>query len=144
MSSPFLNDRIRFQWRLICIGFCSVFATTATASDIWVIIDRQHPVTGTYDRLIELDAPDRIKAEFAADLPPDPTRSAAIVQQRLKQDGGKLQQRLAGAYQGVVDAWRLGITKIPAVVIDRRYVIYGEIDVNQAVSHIEAYRRRQP
>jgi integrating conjugative element protein (TIGR03757 family) len=145
MSAQAINDQTCHQWRLLCIGLCTVFFTvTAAAADIWVITDREHPVMGPRSRVIELDVPDRIKAELATDLPSDPKQAAAIVQQRLKQDGGKLQQRLAGAYQGVADAWALGVTQIPAVVIDRRYVIYGETDVGRAVSRIEAYRRKQP
>jgi integrating conjugative element protein (TIGR03757 family) len=145
MSAQLINDQTARRWKRVCIDLCTMFFTvTAAAADIWVITDRAHPVMGPWSRLIELDAPDRIKSELAADLPSDPKQAAAIVQQRLKQDGGKLQQRLAGAYQGVADAWALGVTQIPAVVIDRRYVIYGETDVGQAVSRIETYRRNQP
>ena len=42
-------------------------AANAWATDVWVVTDRQHPVIaapGT--RVIELDAPDRIKTELAA------------------------------------------------------------------------------
>ena len=38
----------------------------------------------------------------------------------------------------------LGIAKIPAVVVDRRYVVYGEPDVSRAVARINAYRSTQP
>jgi integrating conjugative element protein (TIGR03757 family) len=48
------------------------------------------------------------------------------------------------AYQGVVDAWSLGIITIPAVVVDQRYVVYGEPDVAKAVVLIEAHLRTQP
>jgi len=34
--------------------------------------------------------------------------------------------------------------KIPAVVVDRRYVVYGEPDVPRAVARIDAYRSTQP
>lgn len=60
-------------------------------------------------------------------------------------DGGEaLQRRIGHAYQGVADAWGLGIAKIPAVVVDRRYVVYGEPDVPRAVARINAYRSTQP
>ena len=41
-------------------------------------------------------------------------------------------------------AWSLGIAKIPAVVVDRRYVVYGEANVARALARIEEYRRAQP
>lgn len=66
------------------------------------------------------------------------------MQQRLKDGGNALQARLGMAYQGVVDAWSLGVTTIPAVIVDRLYVVYGEPDVAKAVALIEAHRRAQP
>ncbi|HGE6810387.1 TPA: TIGR03757 family integrating conjugative element protein [Pseudomonas aeruginosa] len=117
----------------------------ASATDIIVITDSQHPTQsppGT--RVIELDAAQRIEAELAANLPNDPARSTAIVQQRLKEGGSALQQRLGSAYQGIVDAWSLGITTIPAVVVDQRYVVYGEPDVSKALARVAEYREAQP
>jgi len=39
-------------------------------------------------------------------------------------------------------AW--GIAAIPAVVVDRRYVVYGEPDVARAVARIDAHRSARP
>lgn len=117
----------------------------AQADDIVVVTDSQHLVHVTSDvRLIELDQPARIKAELGAHLPADPVRGSALVQQRLKDVGNALQARLGTAYQGMVDAWSLGVTTIPAVIVDRRYVVYGEPDVAKAVALIEAHRKTQP
>jgi len=95
-------------------------------------------------RVIELDAPARIETALNAQLPTDPVRAIAIVQQRLRDGGTELQRRLRLAYQGVADAWSLRVVKIPAVVVDQRYVVYGDSDVNRALARIEAYRRTQP
>lgn len=131
--------------RPLAIALIAVlFACTATAADVWVITDRQHPIQGTPDRLIELDAPVRIEAELSAELPRDNHQAAELVQHRLKEGGALLQQRLAVAYQGVADAWSLGITTIPAIVVDQRYVIYGDTNLDQALSRVEQYRKEQP
>ena len=122
----------------------ALYASAASAMDIWVITDRQHPVQGTPDRLIELDAPARIEAELSTDLPSDVQQASLLVQQRLKHGGPALEQRLARTYQDVTDAWSLGITTLPAIVMDQRYVVYGEPDVAKAIARIEAYRRTQP
>ena len=128
-----------------CLALAIVLcASAASAMDIWVITDRQHPVQGTPDRLIELDVPARIEAELSTDLPSDAQQASLLVQQRLKHGGPALQQRLARAYQDVTDAWSLGITTLPAIVVDQRYVVYGEPDVAKAIARIEAYRRTQP
>jgi len=95
-------------------------------------------------RVIELDLPERIESELSAGLPNDPRRAVALVQQRLRDGGQALQRRLASAYQGVTEAWGLGLAKVPAVVVDRRYVVYGESDVAHAVARIQAYRSTQP
>ncbi|UYT22252.1 integrating conjugative element protein [Pseudomonas paraeruginosa] len=85
-----------------------------------------------------------LEADLAANLPSDPERASTIVQQRLKQGGTDLQRRIGTAYQGIADAWSLGVTKVPAIVADRRYVVYGETDVARAVARIDQYRRTQP
>lgn len=128
-----------------CLALAIVLcASAASAMDVWVITDRQHPVQGTPDRLIELDAPARIEAELSTDLPSDVQQASLLVQQRLKHGGPALEQRLARTYQDVTDAWSLGITSLPAIVVDQRYVVYGEPGVAKAIARIEAYRRTQP
>ena len=66
------------------------------------------------------------------------------MQQRLRDGGQALQRRIGNAYQSVADAWGLGIAKVPSVVVDRRYVVYGEPDVARALARIEAHRKTQP
>lgn len=127
------------------IGLCALlFGPALFAADIIVVTDSQHPVQVPIGvRLIELDQPARIKTELSAHLPTDPMRGAALVKRSLKDGGKALQTRIGTAYQGVVDAWSLGIITIPAVVVDHRYVVYGEPDVAKAVALIEAHRGLQ-
>ncbi|MER2906804.1 TIGR03757 family integrating conjugative element protein [Morganella morganii] len=123
----------------------ALLSPLAQAADVVVVTDTRHPVQNLGNtRLIELDSPSRIEAELAASLPQDPARAAVIVQQRLREGGTALQQRINEAYQDVVDAWSLGITTLPAVIVDQRYVVYGEPDVAKAVARINTYRRAQP
>ena len=123
----------------------AVFSPATFAADVVVVTDSRHPVqTMGGERLIELGETPRIEAELSANLPADPERAAAIVRQRLKQGGTDLQRRIGTAYQGVTDAWSLDVTTIPAVVVDQRFVVYGEPDVARAVARIEQHRRTQP
>ncbi|VFR23902.1 FIG01211007: hypothetical protein [plant metagenome] len=122
-----------------------LFGPVANATDIIVVTDSHHPIESPDGvRVIELDAAQRIEAELAANLPNDPVRSTAMVQRRLKEGGTALQQRLGNAYQGVVDAWSLGVTTIPAVVVDQRYVVYGEPDIAKALARVTEYREARP
>lgn len=137
--------RQRRPWRCSAITLCALMTASAMAADVRVFTDRQHPIEAAAGvRVVELDAPSRIQSELAAGLPADPMQATAIVQQRLKDGGAALQRRLADAYKGVTDAWALGVTKIPAVVVDQRYVVYGERDVARALARIEEYRRTEP
>ncbi|CAJ5352039.1 integrating conjugative element protein, PFL_4709 family [Burkholderia pseudomallei] len=81
---------------------------------------------------------------LSKDLPVDPNQAIGIVQQRLKANQGVLDQQLTAAWQAVIDAWNLGVSTIPAVVIDRRYVVYGDPDVTHALARIQAYRKAHP
>ncbi|HCG39388.1 MAG TPA: TIGR03757 family integrating conjugative element protein [Pseudomonas sp.] len=129
-----------------CVLAATVAAMThAAAADIRVFTDRHHAVEAPAGvHVVELDAPARIEAELAANLSTDPAQASAIVRQRLQDGGTPLQRRLADAYQGVTDAWSLGIARISAVVVDRRYVVYGETNVARALARIKEYRRAQP
>ncbi|ASW45308.1 MULTISPECIES: TIGR03757 family integrating conjugative element protein [Xanthomonas] len=121
------------------------FSPATLATDVLVITDSRHPVRTMGDELlIELDEAPRIEAELSAALPADPDQATAIARRRLNQGGADLQHRIASAYQSLTDAWSLGITSIPAVVVDRRYVVYGEPDVARAIARIEQHRRTQP
>ena len=123
----------------------AVFSPATFAADVVVVTDSGHPVkTMGGERLIELDEAHRIEVELSAELPTDPEQATAIVKRRLSSGGVNLQHRIASAYQGVTDAWSLGITSVPAVVVDKRYVVYGEPDVARAVVRIKQHRRTQP
>lgn len=121
-----------------------VAAVVPAHASTWVITDSHHPVQGNPDRLILLDAAEQLEAELSTDLPTDPQQAAALAQQRLESSGASLQKRLADAYQGITDAWSLGIVKIPAIVIDQRHVIYGEHDIEAAQAKVRQFLRGQP
>ncbi len=147
---PAFFPRFARGWRALGLAAAlpaslAAFSPATFATDVVVVTDSRHPVrTMGGERLIELDEAPRIEAELSAALPADPEQATALAKRRLNQGGTDLQRRIASAYQGVTDAWSLGITTIPAVVVDRRYVVYGESNVARAVARIEQHRRTQP
>lgn len=147
---PASHSRFAPGWRTLGLAVAlpaslSVFSPAAFAADVLVITDSRHPVkTMGGERLIQLDEAARMEEGLSAGLPADPARAEALVRQRLKGDKQDLQQRMRRAYQGVADAWSLGVTTLPAVVVDQRYVVYGEPDVARAVARINAYRSANP
>ena len=104
--------------------------TTITQAQSWVITDQAHPITSPGPaRIILLDQQQHLESELSRALPSDPHQAAATP----PPSGKRLQTDLAKAQQDLTDAWSLGITQIPAVVVDRRYVVYGEPDVAKAL-----------
>ena len=120
----------------------TLMLSVATAAEIKVFTSRTIPISAPANvAVVYLDDAGTIEARLSADLPSSQDSAEAIARQRLQDGGQALQHELASAWQGVADAWSLGITTLPAVVVDRRYVVYGEPDVDKAVARIEAYRR---
>lgn len=127
---------------VLCLA---LLAPVAVAVDVLVVTDSRRPVQAPAGvRVIELDQPAHIEAELTARLPADPAQAEALVRQRLLDGGADLQRRIGQAYQGGAYAWGLGVVKIPAVVVYRRYVVYGEPDVTRAVARIDTYRSARP
>lgn len=107
-----------------------------------VATDADHPVTApVHMQIILVDRPATLEASLSADLPPDPGEAQALLQQRINP---QLAAQISQAHQDVANAWSLGVTKIPAVVVDQRFVIYGEPDVQKALDRIAEFRERQP
>jgi integrating conjugative element protein (TIGR03757 family) len=122
-----------------------VGTVTAARAEAWAVTDSAHPLSVPPGvRLIQLDAGERLEVQLSARLSTDPAQAAIAFRQRLQGPAGvRLGQELAAAQQGLVEAWSVGVQKLPAVVVDRRYVVYGETDVSQALARIDAYRQRE-
>lgn len=87
--------------------------------------------------VIELDAPARLDGLISQDLPADSEHAEQVLRSRMS--GPEWQatlKRYGETYTGVARAWMLGIEKVPAVVLDGRYVVYGEPDVRVALEEI--------
>lgn len=126
----------------VVLSLAILFTPTLTYAQTWVITDQAHPITDPGPaRIILLDQQQQLEAELSRALPTDPHQAATITQSRLNTPSGKrLQTDLAKAQQDLTDAWSLGINKIPAVVVDNRYVVYGEPDVEKALALINNAR----
>jgi integrating conjugative element protein (TIGR03757 family) len=128
--------------RFLPLLFLAAFGLPA-AAEVLAVTDSRHLLrTLPGARVVELDSPARIEAALSANLPADPGQALSLARRRVTDRD--LQGRLRRAYQGVIEARNLKLIKIPAVVVDRRYVVYGEADVARAVARIAQYRRTRP
>ena len=114
----------------------------AGAGDVVVFTLSSMPLRATGGAVVHvLDARDGHAATFGADLPDEPERALAEARRRMATPAGRAAlARIAEAAAGNVLAGRLGIEKLPAVVVDGRYVVYGVRDVARAVERVEAWR----
>lgn len=139
MGDALLNNiHLRCQHLLLVL----LMLPAAALAEALVYTDKAHTVSAAIDaRVVLLDRQHHLETDLSRDLPPDPQLAAAIIHGRLSSPSGKrLQSDLTKAQQDITDAWSLGIEKIPAVVVDRRYVVYGEPDVAKALELINRAR----
>lgn len=127
------------------VFIASCLSANASEDSVLIFTDRLHPVSASGNAtVIELDAPQRIESRLSAQLPGNAGQAAALVRQRLHSGGRALDEQFERAYQGVVDAWQLGVYRLPAVVVGRRWVVYGDPDVAHALVRIAAWQVAHP
>lgn len=131
--------------RLSALILACSFVPFLTQAETWVITDNQHPMSHVPDdaRLIRLDEPERLEEKLTALLPKSPDLAQQVFDQRMAANK-QLADEMSQAFQGVADAWSLGVSKVPAVVVDRQWAVYGTADVHQALVLIDEYRNALP
>ncbi|MDU8600639.1 TIGR03757 family integrating conjugative element protein [Pseudomonas syringae] len=138
-SSPYrFSCKNRMTFLILIAAIQVPFANAET----WIVTDRNHTVQAPARvRVILLDESERLEAKLSEGLPANQQQAVAIMQQRLKSnDAQRLQRDLALAQQDLVDAWSMGVTKVPAVVVDRKFVVYGETNATVAENRIAQWR----
>jgi integrating conjugative element protein (TIGR03757 family) len=117
---------------------------SAIAADVHVYTDSAHPVVAAaHVPVIYLDEPKRIQAELSRGLPKDQETASQIVRQRLAGQRALFSRRMSTAYRGVLEAWALGVLKVPAIVVDGQFAVYGDANVAHALTLIEQFRRQR-
>ncbi|VXD06799.1 Integrating conjugative element protein [Enterobacterales bacterium 8AC] len=127
---------------LLAIGCAAVSVQAATV----VYTDSKHPPTGlgAGHQVVYLDAPEKVQREVFGELSADPRQAEQQAKAVLQApDWQQKEQRISQAYQGVIQAYGLGLKKYPAVVFDERYVIYGTADVALAEAKLAEHKGAQ-
>lgn len=84
-------------------------------------------------RVYLLDALEVLDRELSAGLPASEREAQALVRRRLQSMGtAKLADRTRLGAEGIVQAARYGVDRVPAIVINGQYVIYGVTDIDAA------------
>ncbi|EQC00452.1 TIGR03757 family integrating conjugative element protein [Photorhabdus temperata] len=121
---------IRVFWTLLPLLMpVSVFASTV------IYTDTSHPPRNADQRVrvVYLDGAEQLQAQLFGQLSADPQQAVKQARQILQSPSWHQQgQHIRQAYQGLLNAWTLGLKKFPAVVFDDGSVVYGTTDVRQA------------
>lgn len=124
--------------RTILLVLSVLSASIAGAAEVLVFTDSDHPVKNTGDaRVVYLDQAEKVEKEMSAGLPGNIDEAEVVLKERLASpDGARMIEGLTEASKDLMLAWQMGVNKVPAVVIDRQFVVYGQPDVAQAVSRM--------
>ena len=126
---------------IVKLALCLLASASASAqsalhvevfSDVAISPDNLPGATITYYNLNE---PELVKARYLPTLPPDITRAESVFRSFLHSPkGAEFKTDMRRAYRGHQQMVRYQLEKIPAIVFeDGRYVIYGILDVHEAM-----------
>ncbi|MFL9676064.1 TIGR03757 family integrating conjugative element protein [Pseudomonas marginalis] len=127
---------------LILISLAALVVSQTSSAVPWVITDSAHPIEATNEiRLILIDQLSALEDELSSGLPSSSAAAEAMFGERMT---AQMSAKIENAHQDIVDTWSVGVTKIPAVVADGKYVIYGDSNVEHALTKIQLYREAHP
>jgi integrating conjugative element protein (TIGR03757 family) len=120
---------------MLCLAQPAMAQTITAYTDSQTRLHNVPPATTIY----ELDAGLHIEDAMSVDLPPNTREAEQILRARMQSvEWRAMEAKLTRSAEGLAKAKALGVTKIPAVVVDDRYVVYGVTDVTQALQMIQA------
>ncbi|EBL8291855.1 TIGR03757 family integrating conjugative element protein [Salmonella enterica] len=124
-----------------------LFSTAPVALARTVIYTTEHyPVANPEPGVLvqTLENVQMLEQSLFPSLSSDPALAQQQIKQRMqKSDWQEQEARLTSAYQVLTDAYTLGIEKVPAVVFDGRYVVYGTTDIRLAEKKLNEWREQQ-
>jgi len=84
----------------------------------------------------------RFESRLSRNLPVDPRQAERIVLKRLQQRDAGSRRQLQHAATGLARASQYGVDRLPAIVFDGRWVVYGVTDLATARSHLHSWQVR--
>jgi len=136
-------------WLIAAAALLPLLAVkSASASEVWVFTAEGSPPLRSIELadqhfVLRMNDPTLKSLDF-----PNPGSDAAAKRMALAQIQSPLGQRLIARIrtnnEARITAWMIGIQRVPAVLVDREYVVYGGDDVRSAVESIRRYRQHEP
>lgn len=124
--------------------FASANEDSHTPQTVWVFTTEQLPTLRHLDLASEVFVLDDIEPTLSAlsfRFPGSEEKARARANTLLNSSSGlHLLDELKSNSNAVAMAWQSGIAKLPAVLVDRMYVVYGEYDIGRALQRVAHYR----
>ena len=86
---------------------------------------------------------ERFESGLSEDLPTDPKAAKAEALRRVQQLDDARMVQAENAAVGLAKAVQYGVDRYPAIVFDRRSVVYGVTDLVEALDLYDAWQREQ-
>ena len=125
-----------------------LFIATVSAAEtgrVWVFTTEQLPPlkhTHLAEHVFVLDDIEKPLASLSFDYPGSEAQARQRASALLNSPKGQaLLADIKRNTKAVAVAWQSGIAKLPAVLVDEQFVVYGEYDVRTAIGRVEAHRR---
>jgi len=124
------------------IGIATLIVSQASNAMPLAFTDATHTFNSTNEvRLILIDQLSELEEQLSIGLPSSPDAAQVAFNHRLS---SQMSAKIDNAHQDVVDAWSIGVAKVPAVVVDAKYVVYGDLNIERALLKIRQYRKARP
>jgi len=129
-------------------GLAAERPATPQRIDVFVAPHQVERITGqaalerTWPRVrlevYDLGAPQRLEERLGAGLPSDPAAAQRLLEQRLQ--AADLEVQVLAAFGGLLQAARLGLDRLPAVVFEETAIVYGVTDLSEAAKQYARWR----
>ncbi|MCB1674823.1 MAG: TIGR03757 family integrating conjugative element protein [Halioglobus sp.] len=134
----------RLALGVACLHLTLAVPALAAPAAVWVFTTAQLPPLQRLELATQVWVLDAIEAPLHALSFPFPGSEEAARRQAVAvinaPRGQAMLAQLRRHAQAVALAWQSGIEKLPAVLVDQRYVVYGEYDVQAALARVARFR----
>lgn len=130
------------RWLLLLLSLAAVVDAAPANDPIEIFITSATEVSGlkrlrdqlpnAQIKVHRIDGIEQIKAILNHDIPGQTKAAKRLALRRLKTFGKREQQQLQQAARALLRAQKLGVERYPAIVFDRRFVVYGVTDLTRA------------
>ncbi|WP_422452174.1 TIGR03757 family integrating conjugative element protein [Endozoicomonas sp. ALC066] len=132
--------------RLLAIPLLLTASMSWANVSIEVFTNDRFPVSNSDHKITYYNLDDRQRAQMRLpkNLPADLAKAKQVASQYMQTaDFRKTVDALKNAYQGYIAALDYQLAKLPAIVIDGEYILYGVTSVDKALALYEQYQERE-